>query len=115
MRPSDCGIQIVRDREVYLCGRLGSEVCSDCGTMLCRVSRRDLRILPERLLRLLPLFSCEGTASRESMSVKLFPSIGEAPNEERQRILAPTRHDSQVDIGSASASIFNKPTVAFGM
>ena len=31
----DCGIQIVRDEDGYLCGRGGSELCSDCGTMLC--------------------------------------------------------------------------------
>jgi hypothetical protein len=35
MTPVDCGIQIVHDREGHLCGRLGSEVCSDCGTTLC--------------------------------------------------------------------------------
>ena len=33
---TDCGIQIVRDRDGYLCGRPGSEVCADCGTTLCK-------------------------------------------------------------------------------
>jgi hypothetical protein len=33
--PVDCGIEMVRGTEGYLCGRIGSEVCSDCGTSLC--------------------------------------------------------------------------------
>jgi hypothetical protein len=37
MTPTHCGIQIVRDRDGYECGRLGCEVCSDCGTSLCAI------------------------------------------------------------------------------
>jgi hypothetical protein len=33
--PLDCGIEMVRGTDGYLCGRMGSEVCSDCGTALC--------------------------------------------------------------------------------
>jgi hypothetical protein len=33
--PVDCGIEMVRGKDGYLCGRMGSEVCSDCGTALC--------------------------------------------------------------------------------
>jgi len=34
--PTDCGIQIVRDRDGYQCGRPASEICCDCGTPLCK-------------------------------------------------------------------------------
>jgi hypothetical protein len=37
MTPVDCGIKMVHNREGYICGRLGSDVCSDCGTTLCAV------------------------------------------------------------------------------
>ena len=33
--PVNCGIQIVHDSDGYICGRSGSEICSDCGTSLC--------------------------------------------------------------------------------
>jgi predicted sulfurtransferase len=33
----DCSILIVRDGDGYTCGRLGSEICSDCGTPLCDI------------------------------------------------------------------------------
>jgi predicted sulfurtransferase len=35
MRARNCGIQMVHDRDGYICGRSGSEICSDCGTALC--------------------------------------------------------------------------------
>ena len=35
MKMRDCGILIVHDRNGYICGRVGSEICSDCGTGLC--------------------------------------------------------------------------------
>jgi predicted sulfurtransferase len=33
--PLDCGIEMARGTEGYLCGQMGSELCSDCGTSLC--------------------------------------------------------------------------------
>lgn len=39
--PLDCSIVLVRDRDGYTCGRLGSEVCSDCGISLCNIHVRS--------------------------------------------------------------------------
>ena len=39
--PLDCSILLVRDRDGYPCGRLGSEACSDCGTTLCNIHVRS--------------------------------------------------------------------------
>jgi predicted sulfurtransferase len=32
---TNSGMQIVHDCDGYICGRVDSEVCSDCGTSLC--------------------------------------------------------------------------------
>ena len=38
--PLDCGIEIVRGTEGYLCGRMGTEVCKDCGHLFVIFMRK---------------------------------------------------------------------------
>ena len=63
---TDCGIQIVRDRDGYLSGRPGSEVCADCGTVLCKAHAEACGMCLDPV-RLVPILSRTATASEEAL------------------------------------------------
>jgi len=73
----DCGIQIVHDRDAYICGRVGSEICSDCGTSLCADHAEACEFCLKVYCDCCMFFHLKNR-TRGSRSVRQFRSIGEA-------------------------------------